>query len=187
MKPILHGAHSSARRSHHGVDEHTLPDQSRDSASADALGALYDRHAAELYTLACLLCEDNNAAQETFVEAMSRGALVGDGDAGPREQRRRLVVELWDAIRARAVRRRRPRHGFADAAPRARGRGDGDGQGKTLCPAPACGTKKALLGVTLLGGHTYQQAAELFGLEAGVAARHLREELRAQHRERIDH
>ncbi|MFE4857890.1 hypothetical protein [Streptomyces sp. NPDC056670] len=38
------------------------------------------------------------------------------------------------------------------------------------------------MGLTLLGGHTYDEAAHLIGMAPGVVARQLREALRAERR-----
>ncbi|WP_167161014.1 hypothetical protein [Streptomyces sp. MBT27] len=142
----------------------------RGRRTSTELGALYDRHAHPLYELAHLLCQDTSAADDVFVVAMSRlGNLPGAAEEDPRAQRRHLAAGLWRAACTPLA-----------SEPRAATRPPAVQPLPTRPPAP----REALLGLTLLGGHTYQEAANLIGLTPAVAARQLRAALLIERTER---
>ncbi|MFD7535129.1 hypothetical protein [Streptomyces sp. NPDC059819] len=154
--------------------------------TATEFAALYDDHAHPLYMLAHLLCQDGSTADAVFVVAMSKlgtrpGALASD----PRTQRRHLAAGLWQAVCSPPADGPRP----PTRAPTERG-GPGThesagaaAQPPPVQPPPACTTQEALLGLTLLGGHTYQEAAHLIGLAPDAAARQLRAALVTKRRQ----
>ncbi|MEU8967247.1 hypothetical protein AB0C89_36925 [Streptomyces sp. NPDC048491] len=151
--------------------------------TADEFGAAYDAHAQPLYSLAQLLCEDDHTADEVFVRAMTRLAALPLAIAGdPCAQRRRLAAELFRAACSPDGPRRHSN--TAQRRHRARKRDAPTRNPRTDPHVPPCGRRQALLGLTLLGGHTYDQAAALLDLDPSLAAHHLHEALRPPLEER---
>ncbi|WP_328307180.1 hypothetical protein OG432_02345 [Streptomyces sp. NBC_00442] len=175
MKHTLQHAHTPSQDASR-VDAESGP------RTGGQFGEAYDQHAEPLFALARLLCEDNRKASSAFVTAMAcLGAHPHDLADDPRCQRRRLAEELWRAAGCP------PQYPDRSVRPAISGPAADQRKGIRSRPSPSvspesfCSTEQALLGLVLLGGHTYREAADLLDLPPDAAAQQLREALLAEH------
>lgn len=125
--------------------------------------ALYDRHGDALFSLAMLLCQDVDRAVDVVAATVAQACATAS-EGTPDEERRRLAAALWHRCggdtAASASRWDKVLHSRAHASGR------------------SSEQEQSLLGLVLLGCHTYQQAAALIGVQPSSAARQLRSILR---------
>ncbi len=123
----------------------------------------YDQHGDALFSFALLLYRDADLAADAVVATLTRASATAPGRC-PDARRRYLAADLLTVCAVR------PGPKFGQRAPTARPRSPGSR------PALADQSQQglALLGLVLLGGHSYGQAAALRGQSASSVAVQLR-------------
>ncbi|GAA3721347.1 hypothetical protein [Streptomyces tremellae] len=135
----------------------TTSQSRRASAISQHASDLCHRHAGALYSLARLLYQDTERAEEAAVTALAQAAAVDDGPAGLAQERRALASRL-----VRDHRRHTADHGGVPDHP----------------AGFLTQQERALLGLVLFGGLTGRQAASVTGVSYASAALGLRSLLR---------